>query len=211
MKLALLSDIHANLQAFEACLLHARAQGATQFALLGDLVGYGGDPVAVMDRIMQLAADGAWVVRGNHDAMAVAPPSEASRMGQATAAWTHDLPEERVIVVATAVVANNHTNGFGNGVKIGDELFKRLRLKVRVILQGIVQVGDVCLMMLAVVDLHRLGVDMGLERGKIIRQWRQGEFTHRETLWLIGFMTDSGLLPACFTGKHAGQVTSGIL
>lgn len=89
MKLALLSDIHANLQAFDACLAHARAQGATQFALLGDLVGYGGDPVAVMDRVMQLAADGAWLVRGNHDAMAVNPPAEASRMGQATAAWTH--------------------------------------------------------------------------------------------------------------------------
>ena len=41
MKLALLSDIHANLHAFEACLAHARDQGAEQFALLGDLVGYG--------------------------------------------------------------------------------------------------------------------------------------------------------------------------
>ena len=41
MKLALLSDIHANIQALDACLAHARAQGAEQFALLGDFVGYG--------------------------------------------------------------------------------------------------------------------------------------------------------------------------
>jgi len=40
MKLALLSDIHANLQAFDACLAHAQAVGAQRYALLGDLVGY---------------------------------------------------------------------------------------------------------------------------------------------------------------------------
>ena len=48
MKLALLSDIHANIQALDACLEHAQAAGAQRFALLGDLVGYGADPVAVM-------------------------------------------------------------------------------------------------------------------------------------------------------------------
>ena len=48
MKLALLSDIHANLQALQACLAHAQQQGASQFALLGDLVGYGGDPGLVL-------------------------------------------------------------------------------------------------------------------------------------------------------------------
>ena len=55
MKIALLSDIHANRQALDACLAHARAQGARQFALLGDLVGYGGDPAAVVDQAMATA------------------------------------------------------------------------------------------------------------------------------------------------------------
>ena len=54
MKLALVSDIHANIQAFDACLAHAREQGSTQIALLGDLVGYGADPVAVVERAQQL-------------------------------------------------------------------------------------------------------------------------------------------------------------
>ena len=40
MKLALLSDIHAILQAIQACLDHAEQQGASRFALLGDMVGF---------------------------------------------------------------------------------------------------------------------------------------------------------------------------
>ena len=40
MKLALMSDIHANIQAFDACLAHAQDHGAQQFAILGDLVGF---------------------------------------------------------------------------------------------------------------------------------------------------------------------------
>ena len=56
MKLALLSDIHANLQAFDACLADARARGATQFAFLGDLVGYGADPAPVVERVREFIA-----------------------------------------------------------------------------------------------------------------------------------------------------------
>jgi diadenosine tetraphosphatase ApaH/serine/threonine PP2A family protein phosphatase len=89
MKLALLSDIHANLQAFDACLAHARAQGAQQVAVLGDLVGYGADPAAVLTRIMALAEQGAWVLRGNHDELALNPPGTVQNAGDSTAAWTH--------------------------------------------------------------------------------------------------------------------------
>lgn len=89
MKIALLSDIHANRQALDACLAHARAQGARQFALLGDLVGYGADPGPVLDRVMQLVADGALCVRGNHDDAAVAPPPQVENLGDQSAQWTH--------------------------------------------------------------------------------------------------------------------------
>ncbi len=89
MKLALLSDIHANIQALEACLAHAQAQGAQQFALLGDFVGYGADPVAVLQRIQALAEAGALLIRGNHDQMAVSPPAEIKTIGDSTAGWTH--------------------------------------------------------------------------------------------------------------------------
>lgn len=90
MKLALLSDLHANVQALDACLAHARAQGVTRLAFLGDLVGYGGDPGTVLDRVMALAADGAVVLRGNHDEMALSPPAEVRERGEESAQWTHE-------------------------------------------------------------------------------------------------------------------------
>ena len=72
--LALLSDLHANARALDACLAHARASGATQYAILGDLVGYGAEPAAVLDTVMALAAEGAVVLRGNHDEATCAAP-----------------------------------------------------------------------------------------------------------------------------------------
>ena len=89
MKLALLSDIHSNIHGFEACLEHARVQSVDQIALLGDYVGYGADPVAVLELAIQLAGRGAWLIKGNHDAMAVNPPLVPRTLGDSTAAWTH--------------------------------------------------------------------------------------------------------------------------
>jgi diadenosine tetraphosphatase ApaH/serine/threonine PP2A family protein phosphatase len=89
MRLALLSDIHANIQALDACLAHARARGARQFAFIGDLVGYGANPQAVLAQVQALAQQGAWVIKGNHDEMAVAPQIPAVTPGQQSALWTH--------------------------------------------------------------------------------------------------------------------------
>lgn len=71
MKIAVFSDIHSNLEALNACLAHARAQGVEQYAVLGDIVGYGADPCACIERVAGLARDGALVVRGNHDEAAL--------------------------------------------------------------------------------------------------------------------------------------------
>jgi len=68
VRLALLSDIHANLEAMEACLAHARSRGVDAHALLGDFVGYGADAAAVVDAAMQLADAGGIALKGNHDA-----------------------------------------------------------------------------------------------------------------------------------------------
>lgn len=67
MILALLSDIHANLEALQACLDHAHKSHAARFAFLGDFVGYGADPGPVVATIMRYSAEGALVVKGNHD------------------------------------------------------------------------------------------------------------------------------------------------
>lgn len=70
MRTAVLADIHANLEALEACLAHARRQGVERFALLGDFVNYGADPVACLAIVRELADQGA-AVRGNHDEAAL--------------------------------------------------------------------------------------------------------------------------------------------
>ena len=90
MKLALLSDLHANELALQACVAHAQAQGASQWAILGDLVGYGAQPSAVVDHCQRMADAGAIVLRGNHEDMALHPPAQATRQGEHTAHWTHE-------------------------------------------------------------------------------------------------------------------------
>ena len=64
MKIAILADIHANLEALEAVLLQAAKQGADQFVVLGDVVGYGADPAACLYRLKEIEAT---CVLGNHD------------------------------------------------------------------------------------------------------------------------------------------------
>jgi diadenosine tetraphosphatase ApaH/serine/threonine PP2A family protein phosphatase len=89
MKLALFADIHSNLEAITACIAHANALGADRYAFLGDLVGYGADPVAVLDLIEQHAAQGAVVVLGNHDAAALGRPDDTLNANARRAiAWT---------------------------------------------------------------------------------------------------------------------------
>lgn len=89
MRLAILADIHGNLEAFRACLDHARARGAERLVLLGDLVGYGADPEAVLDLAMREVAAGALAVLGNHDEAAAGGGSGGMNEAAAAAiAWT---------------------------------------------------------------------------------------------------------------------------
>jgi diadenosine tetraphosphatase ApaH/serine/threonine PP2A family protein phosphatase len=71
MTIALMTDIHANREAFEACLAHAADHGAEQFVFLGDFVGYGADPEWVLDTLIEHVARGAVALQGNHDAAAL--------------------------------------------------------------------------------------------------------------------------------------------
>lgn len=98
MKLALLADVHANLHALEACLAHAGQSGAERHAFLGDLVGYGAEPAAVVQRVMAMRERGTIVIKGNHDLYASAPLAHDNKtLGQTSAAWTRDQlsPDER--------------------------------------------------------------------------------------------------------------------
>jgi diadenosine tetraphosphatase ApaH/serine/threonine PP2A family protein phosphatase len=88
MRIALFSDIHANRQAFEACLAQARAQGAERFVLLGDYVGYGADPDWTVSKVRELVGERAIAIRGNHD-NAVSDTSERMNAeAQIAMEWT---------------------------------------------------------------------------------------------------------------------------
>jgi diadenosine tetraphosphatase ApaH/serine/threonine PP2A family protein phosphatase len=69
MRIAVLSDIHSNLVALDAVLGAAGAVDAIWH--LGDVVGYGPEPDAVVARLRERGAVG---VRGNHDAAACGGP-----------------------------------------------------------------------------------------------------------------------------------------
>src|SRR5262249_61087490 len=63
MRVALFADIHANRQAFAACLAQAREFAAERIVLLGDYVGYGADPTWCIATVQELIAGGALAVR----------------------------------------------------------------------------------------------------------------------------------------------------
>src|SRR5947208_11771612 len=65
MRTAILTDIHANLEALTACISAAEAQKVDRFVCLGDTVGYGADPNAACD-LVRAKCD--FAVLGNHDA-----------------------------------------------------------------------------------------------------------------------------------------------
>jgi diadenosine tetraphosphatase ApaH/serine/threonine PP2A family protein phosphatase len=85
---AIFADIHANRQAFEACLAQASAHGAERIVLLGDYVGYGADPLWCTDEVAGLVSRGAICVRGNHDTAIGDHAVRMNREAQIAIEWT---------------------------------------------------------------------------------------------------------------------------
>lgn len=88
MAIALLADIHGNLEALEACLRHVRGKGVGRLVFLGDYVGYGADPEAVTQKIMAAVEEGAIAVKGNHDAAIANPDISMNELARRAIDWT---------------------------------------------------------------------------------------------------------------------------
>jgi diadenosine tetraphosphatase ApaH/serine/threonine PP2A family protein phosphatase len=86
--IAIFSDIHANRQAFSACLEQARDQGAHRIVLLGDYVGYGADPDWAVTTVMDLVEQGAIAVLGNHDSAIGNPREQLNVEAEMVIEWT---------------------------------------------------------------------------------------------------------------------------
>lgn len=90
MRYLVLSDIHANIDALEAVLDAAPGGSYDRVIVLGDLVGYGAEPNAVVSRIRDLQPHA--IIRGNHDKVAAGlSGSEGfNPTAQQAAEWTRD-------------------------------------------------------------------------------------------------------------------------
>jgi diadenosine tetraphosphatase ApaH/serine/threonine PP2A family protein phosphatase len=112
MKIAVVSDIHANRHAFEATLDAVAASDAAELWCLGDLVGYGAEP----DACVELAREHAAVcLAGNHD-LAVAgklPLEEFSRGAALAVQWTQEVigPENLAFLAALSPQAHEGSVG----------------------------------------------------------------------------------------------------
>jgi predicted phosphodiesterase len=107
----ILSDIHANLEALKAVLSDARGR-YEQILCLGDLVGYGADPNAVLE---WARANVTVAVRGNHDKACLEPETlEYFRpMARAAAIWTREvLTPENLRYLETLPRGPLHYDGF---------------------------------------------------------------------------------------------------
>lgn len=94
MRIALLSDIHANLPALEACLAAAAKLDAARLVFLGDFVGYGPDPEAVVARVAPLVQAGAIAVLGNHDKAVLVPTRDMNPVARQAIMWTREKLSE---------------------------------------------------------------------------------------------------------------------
>jgi diadenosine tetraphosphatase ApaH/serine/threonine PP2A family protein phosphatase len=88
MLIALLSDIHGNREALDACLADARKRGTERIVFLGDYVGYGADPGYALEVVQDQVARGAIALRGNHDEAAVGSSAGMNETARAAIAWT---------------------------------------------------------------------------------------------------------------------------
>jgi predicted phosphodiesterase len=101
MRFLILSDIHANVDAFDAVLAAAPRDTWDRALVLGDLVGYGAEPNAVIQRVLSL--DPLAVIRGNHDKAAcrIADASDFNHVARAAAVWTAEtLTDEHRMYLA---------------------------------------------------------------------------------------------------------------
>ena len=110
MRLALLTDLHANREAVEACLAHAERQQVDQYAFTGDFVGYGADPSWVVRTVMEHVARGAVAVQGNHDYAVTQPTRPQMHMeAREVIEWTRgQLDADQLSFLAGLPLVQQH-------------------------------------------------------------------------------------------------------
>ena len=90
VKRALISDIHANLEALTAVLADIRSQEITEIYCLGDVVGYGPNPCECLDKVIRQSKV---TILGNHDQAALFDPDGFNPVALQAVYWTREQLE----------------------------------------------------------------------------------------------------------------------
>jgi predicted phosphodiesterase len=85
VRTALISDIHANLEALQVVLAHIETQNVDRTICLGDIVGYGPNPVECVDLVAEHCE---WSLMGNHDFGVLYEPTNFNVAAEQAAYWT---------------------------------------------------------------------------------------------------------------------------
>jgi diadenosine tetraphosphatase ApaH/serine/threonine PP2A family protein phosphatase len=87
MRYFIFSDVHANLEAFDAVLSAVTEEHIDQIIFLGDIVGYGAQPNEAIDQLRRLKPD--VMVRGNHDKViaSIEDGSDFQDLARTSAMW----------------------------------------------------------------------------------------------------------------------------
>lgn len=85
MRTAVISDIHANLEALRVVLDHIDSQKVDRIICLGDILGYGPNPVECVDLVAERCD---WSLMGNHDFGALYEPTNFNQAAEQAAYWT---------------------------------------------------------------------------------------------------------------------------
>ncbi len=93
MRFAIISDLHANLEATQAVLADARERDCTHFVCLGDVVGYNANPRECLEIVRSMECP---VVKGNHDEQASLEESsrDFNALAEMAINWTRDQLDE---------------------------------------------------------------------------------------------------------------------
>ena len=91
---AILSDIHGNLQALQAVIEDIEKQGIQERVCLGDIVGYGANPAECLELLR--GKDFRVILQGNHDAYVAAEedPHGTSQEAKEAVRWTRQVLSE---------------------------------------------------------------------------------------------------------------------
>lgn len=163
-RIAALSDIHGNVAALEAVIADIGREKPDRVVIAGDLVLNGPEPVATLDMLRNLAADGAAIISGNTDiavadfdyaaafpwmtdgvpdAIVAASEWANEALGEERVEWLRGLPAERrlradddTLVIVCHGSPGSQTSGFDQNLDPSVTIERVARTDARVIVCG---------------------------------------------------------------------------